>query len=390
MTNAPDMAHNPQKIEGGFIMADNARVRRNKRGWYVDVYISSQERHSIFYYMGEVGFSDNPELAKTAASVINAEITKGIWRPERWRKAVRRMFTVEGYSQNWLDQIKPSISGATLADYRNSFKNHINPVLGTEYIEDLNLSKTTLLLNSINRAPKGKKNVMDALKRMLRYAFQSSHILAPVLFPEHKGTHAVMPPEVRYVAPGDRLKILSKIPLRHRPIFIFYTLTGARTSEARAFRKVDIKPDHIMFAVTFGRDQELKEVKGKKVMPFPLTEALKELFRETPANLTPWVFVNPDTGREYNRNLQRDIFNPAAAGAGFPALTLTEFGRKSFAMEMLNSGLEKGMVSHLLRHQDQRMIDHYGEYQTTPLKAELDRVQGINDLHTKTHEVEKG
>ncbi len=138
-----------------------------------------------------------------------------------------------------------------------------------------------------------------------------------------------------------------------------------------------------MFAVTFGRNQELKEVKGKKVMPFPLTEALKELFASTPANLTPWVFVNPDTGREYNRNLQRDIFNPAVKRAGFFNLTLNEFGRKSFAMEMLNGGIDKSQVSYLLRHQDGRMIDHYAEYQTAPLKSVLDSVQGFDQFAHK-------
>ncbi len=367
-------------------MANNAKVRRNKWGWYVDVYYQGQ-RTTVTYYRGNpmARLSKNKGMAQTAADVINDEITKGTWRRERWLKNVRKTFTVEGYGQNWLDQIKPSVSGATLADYRNSFKNHINPVIGAEYIEDLNLDKTTALLNSIQREPKGRKNVMDTLKGMLKYAYRSGHIPAPVLFPGHKGTHAVMPPEVRYVAPGDRLKILSEIPLRHRPIFIFYTLTGCRTSEARAFRKVDIKPDHIMFAVTFGRNQEEKEVKGKRVMPFPLTESLRELFATTPANLTPWVFVNPDTGRVYNRNLQRNIFNPAVTRAGFDGLTLTEFGRKSFAMEMLNSGIDKGQVSHLLRHQDPRMIDHYGKYQTAPLQVALDKVQGIGEKR-KVHE----
>jgi hypothetical protein len=43
--------------------------------------------------------------------------------------------------------------------------------------------------------------------------------------------------------------------------------------------------------VTFGRGEELKEVKGKKVMPFPLTEGLIQLFANTPKNLTPFVFL---------------------------------------------------------------------------------------------------
>lgn len=47
----------------------------------------------------------------------------------------------------------------------------------------------------------------------------------------------------------------------------------------------------------------------------------------------------------------------------------------------------KGMVSHLLRHQDPRMIDHYAEYQTEPLKSALDKVQRISKKRLKTNEV---
>jgi hypothetical protein len=55
-------------------------------------------------------------------------------------------------------------------------------------------------------------------------------------------------------------------------------------------------------------------------------------------------------------------------------INLNKWGRKSFAIQALQS-IEKGMVSHLLRHQDPRMIDHYAEYQTEPLKSALDKIQ---------------
>jgi hypothetical protein len=51
-------------------------------------------------------------------------------------------------------------------------------------------------------------------------------------------------------------------------------------------------------------------------------------------------------------------------------------------MQALQS-IEKGMVSHLLRHQDPRMIDHYAEYQTEPLKSALDKVQIIEKIKIK-------
>jgi integrase len=155
-------------------------------------------------------------------------------------------------------------------------------------------------------------------------------------------------------------------------------LTGCPPSEARAFRREDIRHDHILFAVAFGPREELKEVNGKKIMPFPLTEGLKQLFQETPKNLSPFVFISPRTGKPYTKNINR-IFNHAAKKAGLD-VSLNEFGRKSFAMQVLGAGIDKAVVSHLLRHQDPRMIDHYAEYQTQPLKSVLDKVQSLDTI----------
>jgi len=108
-----------------------------------------------------------------------------------------------------------------------------------------------------------------------------------------------------------------------------------------------------------------------------MSDALQELFDTMPTNLTPWVFINPDTGRPYGRNITR-IFNLARDKAGISKrLHLRQFFRQSFAMNLLEHGVAKEMVSRLLRHQDPRTIDHYGEYQTHPLKSVLDRVQRI-------------
>jgi len=363
--------------QGGLIiMSEKAKLRQDEGGFWV--YLRWQgKRHYITTYLGIISFRDNEALARKAKDVIDSEIDKGIFRPERWKRKAKKLFTVRGYSKTWLDQIEPSISTATIYDYRNSFQKHINPIIGAEYIEDLNKAKLTTLLNSIKRAPKGKKNVMDALKQMLRDAYESGHIPQIPIFPKLTGKNKIVKPEIRWIEANEQFKIIQNIPSGHRFIYTFIMLTGCRPSEARAFRKVDIKKSHIIYAVTFGRKNELKEVKGKKIMPFPLTEALKELFASMPKSLGSWAFINPNTGEHYSKTILNDIFREAAKKAGLN-ISLTEFGRKSFAMGMLQQ-LDKGIVSHLLRHQDPRMIDHYAEYQTAPLKSALDKVQMIRE-----------
>lgn len=360
-----------------FIMADVAKVRKNKKGCFIFLQWQGQ-RHFISTYQGVISFRDNEPLAKKAKDAIDSEIDKGIFRPERWKTRAKKLYNVDGYSENWLKKIEPELSSATHFDYRNSFKNHIIPVIGKEFIEDLNLDKIQNLMNAIERVPKGKKNVMGALHRMLKYAHRSGHINQMPLFPEFKGTNKIIKPEIVYIEPAQGLKILEKIHIRHRPIFTFGTLTGCRPSEARALRKQDIKSNQITFAVTFGRNEELKEVKGKKIMPFPMTDPLIELFQTMPKNLTHWVFMNPETGNPYGRNINR-IYNGAREKAGITKrLHLREFFRQSFAMDLLNQGIAKEIVSRLLRHQDPRTIDHYAEYKTNPLRDILNKVQSID------------
>jgi len=356
-------------------MADSATVRKDRGGYWVYVRFQGG-RHYITSYMGKISFRTIPELAQKSADVINSEIDRGIFRPERWKRRAKKLFTIQGYSEAWLEGIETEISKATLHDYQNSFKNHINPHIGQEYIEDLNLQKLNKLMGAIKRAPKGKKNVMGALHRMMVYAHQNGHIPAMPLFPEFKGKNEIIAPKIRWLETTEQFQILGLVAKRHRPIFTFMMLSGCRPSEARAFRKEDIRSNHIVFAVTFGRGEILKEVKGKKIQPFPLTEALKQLFEETPKNLTEFVFINAETGKPYSRFINR-IFNRAAKKAGIK-IRLNEFGRKSFAMQMLEH-LDKGIVSHLLRHQDPRMIDHYAEYQTAPLKSALDKICMLPD-----------
>ena len=238
-------------------MADSATVRKDNGGYWVYVRFQG-ERHYITNYMGKISFRGILGLARKAADVINSEIDRGIFRPERWKQRAKKLFTVQGYSEAWLEDIEPELSAATLHDYKNSFKNHINPYIGQEYIEDLNLQKFNNLMKSIKRAPKGKKNVMGAFHRMMIYAYQNGHIPAMPLFPEFKGKNEIIRPKIRWLETKEQFRILEFIAKRHRPIFTFMMLTGCRPSEARAFRKEDVRRTHIVFAVTFGRGEVLK------------------------------------------------------------------------------------------------------------------------------------
>ena len=314
------------------------------------------------------------ESAEALKLILNDEINRDPhgWTPARHKRS--SPLHLKEYSDTWLKTL--DVSAATLHDYLNSLNNHILPKLGKEYLSDITTDKLAVFQKGIKRAPKGKKNVMDCLRMILRSARKSGFIPRVPDFPKLK----VEKPKIRYIKPDDQWRIIGAISPEHRFIFTFIILTGCRPSEARAFRKVDIKDDHIVFAKTFGRGEELKRVKGFNEAPFPLYGALKELLDSVPGNLTPFVFVHPTTGQPYTKNINK-IWNKACKAAGVKNVRLG-INRHSFGCNALNSGVDKSVVQKLLRHTDSKMTDRYAEYSTEVLKITLDNVFDINRPRT--------
>jgi integrase len=93
-------------------------------------------------------------------------------------------------------------------------------------------------------------------------------------------------------------------------------------------------------------------------------------------NLTPFVFINPTTKAPYSKNINK-IWNKACDAAGVDRIELYKATRHSFACQMLNAGMDKGMVSRLLRHSDPKMVERYGAYELETLGRAVDNVRRL-------------
>jgi integrase len=350
-------------------MSKKGKIRYNKKidRYFVDLYWQGT-RHHVYKYMGRM-----PCATKGMADILlrdlRSEIDKGIFRPERYKK--RRPLHLAEYSEEWLKTIV--VSKGTLHDYNNSLKNHILPVLGREFLPDINYYKLRKFQTGIKRALKGKHNVMGCLHKLLQDACDSGYISQMPKFPGFKGSEAIVPPRIDWISEPDQWKIINHMPPEDRYIFIFMKLTGCRPSEARAFRWCDIAEDHILFEKTFGRGGELKEVKQKKIRTFPRTEALNELLDQIPRKDLTFVFINPRTGKHYHQHLFK-FWNKACKLAGVKKIKLYNSMRHSFGCQMLNAGLHKSVVQRLLGHSNPKMTDRYAEYSTSSLKLALDNI----------------
>jgi integrase len=323
---------------------------------------------------------ESERMAKRLREMISVEIDNGNFVPGKYKAS--KPLILKNYKDTWLALKKHDLSTATYYDYSNSLNRHILPVLGNKYLPDINFDDLRDLQNKIKRGPKGKKNVMDCLKQLLRDAKASGYIAQIPEFPKFKGKNKITKPVIKYISQADQMLILENIPKKHRPIFLFMMATGCRPSEARALSKSDIQGEWVIFQNAFGRNEELKNVKQEKAEGFPLTEEIQQILDEQPKNLTQWVFPNPTTGEPYSKNINK-IWNKACDKAQVPRINLYHATRHSFACQLLNNGVDKSIVSRLLRHSDPRMIERYAEYQMNPLKAAVENVRRVDFRNKK-------
>ena len=352
-----------------------SRVRSGREEWWVEV--SWEGKRYTFssipiYYPNHIEWypCESKDRAEFLKTIIQDRIKDGKFNPWEFRKHSPMRF--RQYAEEWLKGKKPNIGNSTFKTYRYAIDTWLVPKLGEMYLP--NITKTVLrdLQNKIDREPKTKKNVMDTLSNMLRDACPD-YIQNVPQFPGFKGNESIIPADIKVPALEDVFKIIGKIPDKDRHIFLFMVFTGCRPSEARAFRKEDIRGDHIMFVKTFDNYEQLAPVKGKKPLPFPMTQSLKNLLDEVPPNLTPHVFVNPNTGKPYTHKFTA-IWNQACKDAEFGYLKMYNCTRHAFATMMRIGGMDLADIKDLMRHADIKTTMRYDHSSVIRLAKKVDNV----------------
>lgn len=356
------------------IMSKWGKVRENKQrgAWYVDINWEGK-RHHIYQMPVSGGFVTCTSKANATElrSIINSEIERGIFNPARYKTA--KPMHLSAYADRWLERIESSISSVTMHDYKNSLKNHILPFLGNEYLPDISSDKLKDFCNQIRRSAKGKKNVLGCLHKLMSDAYDSGHITKMPKFP----TVSIGKKAIIWIDSEDQKIILDSIPPEDRYIFYFMRLTGCRPSEARAFRKIDIRKNHILFRVTFDRYEKEVEIKTKIERTYPMIESLKEVMDKAPDKDLRYRFTCSVTGRPYTRSTINRIWNKACDSAGVPRIRLYNGTKHSLGCQMINAGVDKDLVRQLFGHTTRQMTDAYAEASPVTLRNALNKVVGI-------------
>jgi len=295
---------------------------------------------------------------------------------------------VEGYYKGWISRKAKECERNTVKGYRWAFVRYILPALGTDFLPNINADTLRDLRDSMdNLTVKGKKNVLDAFRVMLRDAYEAGFVPRVPKFPGFKSGKNKLADintrPVEWISDADQWRIIEHIAVEDRPIFIFMKLSGARPGEARALQKSDIRWDDgfIVFRRAFGENQS--DLKGTKTDPrtFPLSENLRWLLESMPKTLSPWVFLYSKTGKPYTKNLARDLWNPACSAAGAGYIPMNAAFRHSFVSQLVEAGTPSQVVQRLAGHTNPQTTQRYTHHNQSALATVLDRVHRIPGGH---------
>jgi integrase len=202
------------------------------------------------------------------------------------------------------------------------------------------------------------------LKRCIQYQVECGMLVRNPI----AGVPLLNEPNTRdmVLKPTMLARVLEAAPPAFAPVIEFDYETGLRKTELRFLRweQVDLSLGCIRLSA--------KETKTNQARVVYLTARALELIRETPRQLhSPYVFVNPDTGRpwsEHNKMLRR-----ACARAGLTGIWFHDL-RRSFVTNARRSGVPESVVMKLTGHRTRSVIDRYNIIDEGDLRAAVERI----------------
>ena len=357
-------------------MGGSIQYDKKRRRYYVDVYWQGKH-HKIWEnpHTGEKLY--DKRQARKILGVVQDEVDKGSFHPRLWKPD--SPLIVREYYKEWLE----TNNGAekTRRDYAGYFKNHINPQIGGIDIRHLRLKHLQKLYKNLQLSPKGKYNVMGALKTMLRWAYDSEDIARMPGFPKL----SFELPEVEYLTFVQQEEVLKHIPEADRPIFEFGMEYGLRTQEVRALKKDCITEDEVITKRSFAENTLKEHTKSKRVRSAPLTEAARDILNRARVNLSPFVFVRKDGKTYTNKNLNA-IWRQACKSAGVNIKLQNAF-RHSLGCQLLDQGADLEMVRDILGHTKTDMTRRYARRNPATMKKWLEDRRKVVDLKTRSASV---
>jgi integrase len=350
--------------------------------FFIDVYYGRQ----LKIYSHKTGLVlSSYDLALETLKHIQYEIRNKSFDPSKYVAADIKNFLFESKMDDWLF-IKQNIDQIRVIDKYKQFKRDYFSFFTGRDVRDI---RTTHIDDFFMQLPgrlsdKTKKNILACLRSFFSWLKKKEVIETIPIFPNIE----LDDPDWKWVDVDVQATIITKIPIEHRPLFLFLALHGCRPSEGRALKIKDINfaPGSITIRRTFtgksGNElNELKEpgekkrrdrTKTGKIRIIPINEEMLDFLIELCKNRfgEDFVFVNPRTEKYYSKTIFGDIWREACKNAGVK-ITAYEGLRHSWASQRVSRGISLYLVSKVLGHTDSRTSERYSHTNLDGLKTAM-------------------
>lgn len=348
--------------------------------FYLDVHFKGQ-RFRIFCD-GQGKPLDTYDRAFSLLARINYDIEHYTFDPSKYVKAEQESF----YCSTLLDQYLEYKLNSLAPSYHINFKRHIRLAKGFFNTKDVReIRKFDLIIYQRHLqqsfpkiSNKTIKNIMDTFKAFLNYLKNDLEVITSV--PKFPDIDIDLKP-FKWLSQDDQIKLFELVPDKHKPIFAFLMLHGCRPSEARALKCKDVDLQNLVITIssTFSGSVYREKRKGKnsRSVTIPLHPELYDyIAHRVKNNLSEaFVFVNPNTGRPYDRHALYRVWDFVREKAGIDkSLRLYDATRHSFASNLVNGGATIYKVSKLLGHSSVKMTEKYTHSLVENLRTDIQRL----------------
>jgi integrase len=297
------------------------------------------------------------EDAERLQADITAEIDANSFYPDFWLSPARSNFAWANYKALYLKYEARRLlpQGKATLDKKKALLRH-TAWLERYSIRDIRTAclQDFMALPCLNLAlaPKTRADLAQELHHLFKWALSREDIDRIPEIP----TVRVPRKAVAWLTVEQQIKIIDKIPIEHRPIFMFLMQYGARPAEACAlcWDKVEIGKGMFTLARTFSRRILTQSTKQRADNPLPIVGWFEDWLINAARGIgqTP-VFQNPQgrsTVKFYLPEYLTTLWANAVKASGQPPIRLYNGTRHSVGTQRSLEGWTREDIARLLGH----------------------------------------
>jgi integrase len=338
----------------GLICAEHRTVP-NK--YFVDLYYAGRQIKIYSYKSGRI--LDSYQIALETLEHIRYEIRNHQFDPTKYVKIDIARFLFQNLIKKWLDAKTDLIS---IFKYQQVNKNFFVFFNNTD-VRDIRASHVYEFYQQLpdRLSEKTKKNIMDALKAFMNWAYRLEYVEKIPIFPTIKIDLKVP----NWIHERDQEKILLALPEKDRLIYLFLMLHGCRPSEARALKVKDLDFENgtIIFRRVFTGpigNTLIERTKTYRQRVIPINPEMENILRELYKDKLPeaFIFTDSKTGKPYPSRTLIKRWRAACEKVG-KKIGLYEGSKHSFASQRVSKGISIYLISKVLGHTTTQTTERY-------------------------------